>query len=134
MKFAALFLAGREWLWPAVGAFAAACIFVAWSYARADVPRGLRLACAALKLLGLAALAACLLEPMWTGERARPGANIFAVIADNSQSMTLHGPDEPESRAVLLARLLTDEKSNHWRGVLDENFEAWRYHTPWLNC
>ena len=124
---AALFLAGREWLWPSVITLGLAFVFVAWSYARTDAPRGLRLACAALKILGLAALAACLLEPMWTGERARPGANIFAVIADNSQSMTLHGPDEKESRAALLARLLTDEKSNRWRTVLADNFEVRNY-------
>ena len=127
MIFAALFLAGREWLLPAAFVFGLALLFVAWSYTRADAPHGTRLACAVLKILGLAALAACLLEPMWTGERARPGANIFAVIADNSQSMTLHGPDEKETRAALLARLLTDEKSNHWRGVLGDNFEVRNY-------
>ena len=127
MTPAALFLAGREWLWPSAIALGLALIFVAWSYTRADAPRGVRLACAALKILGLAALAACLLEPMWTGERARPGANVFAVIADNSQSMTLHGSDEKESRAAVLARLLTDEKSNHWRTVLADNFEVRNY-------
>ena len=123
----ALFLAGREWLWPSVITLALAFVFVVWSYARAGVPPGTRLACAALKILGLAALAACLLEPMWTGERARPGANIIAVIADNSQSMTLHGPEEKESRAAMLARLLTDEKSNRWRTVLGDNFEVRNY-------
>ncbi len=127
MIFAALFLAGREWLWPSVITLGVALPFVAWSYSRANAPSGIRLACAALKLLGLAALAACLLEPMWTGDRARPGANIIAVIADNSQSMTLHGADEKESRAAVLARMLTDEKSNQWRTVLGENFEVRNY-------
>ncbi len=102
-------------------------VFVGWSYLRANVPPGIRVACAVAKLLGLAALAACLLEPMWTGERARPGANIIAVIADNSQSMTLHGPDEKESRAAQLAKMLTDDKSNQWRTVLGENFEVRNY-------
>ena len=127
MSMSALFLAGREWLWPSIATLGLALVFVAWSYTRADAPRGIRLMCAALKILGLAALAACLLEPMWTGERARPGANIIAVIADNSQSMTLHGPDEKESRAAVLARMLTDEKNNHWRSVLGENFEVRNY-------
>ncbi len=123
----ALFLAGREWLWPSAITLGLALVFVAWSYTTANAPRGTRLTCAALKILGLAALAACLLEPMWTGERARPGANIIAIIADNSQSMTLHGPDETESRAAVLARVLTDEKSNQWRTVLAENFEVRNY-------
>ena len=41
----------------------------------------------ALKAAALAALALCLLEPLWFGEHVRPGANLFAVMADNSQSL-----------------------------------------------
>jgi hypothetical protein len=122
----ALFLAGRDWLLPALAAGALALILVAVSYVRTAAPPGLRIACASLKLLGLAALLACLLEPMWTGERAKPGANVFAIVADNSQSMTLHNPGEAESRADALRRSLTGEK-NLWRTKMAEDFEVRNY-------
>ena len=121
------FLAGREWLWPAVVALGLAFVFVAWSYARADAPRGIRLACAALKVLGLAALLACLLEPMWSGERAKPGANVLAVVADNSLSMTLRGPDDTRSRARRCCAAAHRRERNLWRTQLAESFEVRNY-------
>src|SRR5262249_32092871 len=75
----ALYLAGREWLWPAIAIFIVALGFVAASYFRTAAPARLRLACAALKLAGVAAVLACLIEPMWTGQRAKPGANLLAI-------------------------------------------------------
>jgi hypothetical protein len=125
-ELGALFLAGRDWLGPATTGLALILAFVVWSYVRTKASHGLRLACAALKTLGLTALAACLLEPTWTGERAKPGANLFALIADNSQSMTLRGPGEPETRATTLTRLLRGEQ-NQWRTQLAENFEVRNY-------
>jgi len=118
-----LYLAGQDWLWPAVIALAAALAFVAWSYARTPGSHGLRFACAGLKLLGIAALLACLLEPMWTGQRAKPGANLLALIADNSLSMKLHGRGESASRGEMLAKLVAGEDSQ-WRVPLAENFEV----------
>ncbi len=125
-SLAALYLAGRDWLGPAAAAGFAALLFVVWAYARTEAPRGLRLACAALKVLGLAALLACLLEPMWIGDRAKPGANAFAVVADNSQSMTLRGPDETKTRAEHLRNVLVGDESL-WRTTLAENFEVKNY-------
>ena len=126
MICAALYLAGRDWLWPAVGAFAVMLGFVAGSYFRTSAPRGLRVAGAALKLLGIAALIACVLEPMWTGQRARPGANLLAIVADNSLSMKLHGRGETETRGEAMLRVLTGER-NLWRTRLTENFDVRNY-------
>jgi uncharacterized membrane protein len=122
----AIFLAGRDWLWPAVAIFVLALGFVGASYFRTSAPRGLRLACAMLKIIGLAALLACLLEPMWTGQRAKPGSNILAIVADNSLSMKLHGPGEKESRGETMLRVLTGEK-NLWRTQLGESFDVRNY-------
>ncbi len=116
-------LAGRHWLWPSVAVFGVALVFVAWSYTRTPGPRGLRLACALLKLLGIAALLACLAEPMWTGQRAKPGANLLALVADNSLSMKLHGRGETATRGEMLTRLVVGEDSQ-WRAPLGENFEV----------
>src|SRR5262245_43321020 len=60
----------------------------------------------ALKLAGLALLFFCAMEPQWTGERARPGANLLAIMADNSQSMTLTDSGEKESRGEQLRSAL----------------------------
>lgn len=123
---AALFLAGRDWLWPASIAAALALLFVATSYFRTAAPRGLRLACAALKLLGIAALVACLLEPMWSAQRAKPGANVLAIVADNSLSMKLRGRGETETRGETLLRYIAGER-NLWRPQLAESFEVRNY-------
>jgi len=125
-QIAALFLAGQDWLWPTVVSGSLALCAVAWSYLRTPAPRLLRLACAALKLLGAAILLACLLDPMWSSERAKPGANVIAVVADNSLSMTLHDRNAAESRGDVLRRTLTGN-GNLWLTHLGENFEVRDY-------
>lgn len=123
---ASLFFAGSDWLWPALGAAGAAIVLVGWSYARTEASDRFRALCAGLKLTGVAALLACLLEPMWSGTRAKPGANLFAIIADNSQSMALRGPGEAQTRAETLKPLLTGPASL-WRDRLAETFAVRNY-------
>ena len=125
-QIAAFYLAGAQWQWPVAAAGMVALMFVGWSYFRTAAPPPLRLACAALKLLGIAALLACLLEPMWSGRRARPGANIVAVVADNSRSMTLNDGETKESRGATLRRMLTGER-NLWLTRLGANFDVRDY-------
>ena len=68
-----------------------------WNY-RAAPRGGLRWLCAGLKTLGLCAIAFCLLEPLWSSQRAKPGANLFAVIADNSAGLQIKDRDETRTR------------------------------------
>jgi uncharacterized membrane protein len=82
--------------------------------------------CGFLKLLGLLALAACLLEPLWTGQRARPGANYFVVLADNSQSLQVKDRNQPRSRGEMLKTVLATDKPG-WQLKLEENFQVRRY-------
>ncbi|MEO6787773.1 MAG: hypothetical protein ABI318_16735, partial [Chthoniobacteraceae bacterium] len=126
MIVGSVFLARKDWLAPVLIAFAAALVFVAWSYLRSPGRAGIRLLCAVLKALGVAALFACLLEPMWSHERAKPGANVFAVIADNSRSLTLTEPGAKLSRGAEMREALTGERSA-WRAALAENFEVRNY-------
>src|ERR1051326_9116560 len=121
MFVAALIFSGWNWLWPAVGAVLLALIFSAWSY-RASRPGPQRWLCVFLKTLGVATLALCLLEPLWSGQRARPGANLFAIVADNSESLQVKDPGQPQSRAEFLHDLLDAQKST-WQMALEENFE-----------
>ena len=125
MFFAALTFSGWNWLWPVVGAMFVALLLLIWNYRAA--PRGMvRWVCLCLKLLGLAALAVCLLEPLWSGQRAKPGANLLAIVADNSQGMQIKDRGETRSRGELLRDLL-DPQRKAWQGTLEENFEVRRY-------
>jgi uncharacterized membrane protein len=117
---------GDAWMVHAYVAFAVAYLFVAWTYAHSGAPRWLRYTGGAIKLLGVTALLLCLLEPMLTGERAKPGANVLAVVADNSLSMTLQDRDGTEPRGEAMRRVLTGER-NLWHTQLKENFEMRDY-------
>ncbi|HVS71919.1 MAG TPA: glutamine amidotransferase [Phycisphaerae bacterium] len=78
-----------HWLLPAALfglLFAALLIF---GYRRAGASPAVRAAAALCKAAGLTILLLCLAEPLISSRRARPGANAFVVLADNSQSMTL---------------------------------------------
>jgi uncharacterized membrane protein len=126
MLFATVFFAAKSWLAPVLIAFVVTLGFVAAAYVRSAASVPLRLVCAALKLLGIAALLACLLEPMWSREKAKPGANVFAVVADNSRSLTLTDPGAKRSRGEEMREALAGERGE-WRSALMENFEVRNY-------
>src|SRR6266699_519495 len=126
MLVATLVISGREWLWPLATFLAVALLALAWAYGRAAAGGAIRGVCIFLKALGLLTLAACLLEPLWSGERARPGANLFLVLADNSEGMQIKDRGETRSRGELLHAMLTADKAD-WRAKLDENFQVRRY-------
>jgi len=75
---------GFAWLVPAIGAFVVIAAALLWAGGRGATDRWVRAVCAVLKLGGVAVLAAALLEPLWVRQRARPGANYFALIAQSS--------------------------------------------------
>jgi len=122
---AALTISSWSWLWPVAGVLAVATILLAWGYFSAP-PSAARSLGPLLKFLGIAALAACLLEPLWSGQRVRPGANLFAVLADNSQSLQIHDSGDPQSRGDAL-RTLVSPASSPWQADLGEDFEVRRY-------
>ena len=89
MKPSTLIWGAGDWLLIAAAIVAVLLLLLLWGYWRAGTSRGVRLLAGTLKALGILILAACLLEPLISGTRARPGANVFVLLADNSQSMTL---------------------------------------------
>ena len=126
MFVGALLISGRDWLWPSLLLLAIAVAALAWAYRGTRAGRGVRTSCMLLKLLGLAALFACLLEPLWSGQRARPGANYLAILADNSQGMAIKDPGESITRGEGLRDLLTSE-TRAWQGELEQTFQVRRY-------
>jgi uncharacterized membrane protein len=125
MFLASLTISGTNWLPPLAGGLLVLLAVLVWSY-RAAPAGWMRWACLTLKLLGMTALAFCLLEPLWTGQRAKPGANLFAVVADNSQGMLIHDAGDLRSRAEGLRELL-DPGRARWLAPLESEFELRRY-------
>src|SRR4051812_33750776 len=114
-----------NWLWLVVIFGVVALLVLIWSY-RASAGQPLRWVCLALKAIGIAALALCLLEPLWLGQRARPGANLFAIVADNSAGLQIHDHDAPRSRGEGL-RALVDPQTAPWQSTLAATFDVRRY-------
>ena len=127
MLLASLIISGRTWLLPVAAILAAALALVAWSYRRESGSGAVRAACAALKLLGLLTLGVVLLDPLWSGERAKPGANLFVILADNSQGLQIKDRDAAQNRGEAERELLTG-KTADWTAKLDENFQVRRYY------
>src|SRR5262249_41425969 len=123
MSLGTLIFSGSSWLWLDICLLAAALLSLFWSY-RSSPSGPLRWICVPLKLLGFCALAFCLLEPLWSGQKARPGANLFAILADNSQGLQIKARGATETRADFLRHLLA---TSPWQGALEENFDLRRY-------
>jgi hypothetical protein len=102
-------------------------VLAAGSYWRAPAAGRERALGLGLKLLGVLALVLCLLEPVWVGERAKRGANYFAVLVDNSRGMQLKDPGANESRGSQLRELL-GAGAGSWLGVLEDEFQLRRYY------
>ena len=73
-------LAGKDWLLPAALMLAAGLAAVVWAYHRAPADGRVRGICMGLKILGLILLLLCLLNPMITAERAKPGAHFYDFV------------------------------------------------------
>lgn len=117
---------GGSWIW--FGA-ALAVLGAGWAIASA-VRRGRRaLLPLALRLVALLLLALCLAEPTWIGEEAEPGANLVAVVADNSRGMTVSDAGRNETRADALRGLLTEASGADaaWLGEFESTFALRRF-------
>ena len=110
---ATIIFSGAHWLLPALVALVVLAGALVWAGWRRPTERRVRAGCALLKLAGIVLLVLCLLEPLQVGRRARPGANIFAVIADNSQSLMIRDAGESRSRGELLQPTLNGDP-NGW--------------------
>ncbi len=123
----AIVFSAAAWRGPAVAAIVAVAAALIWAGHRSAVTRWIRIGCGLLKLAGVLALCLCLLEPVSIRQRARPGANFFAIIADNSQSLGgVKDAGSPLSRGDLLRQQLAGNAAG-WQTVLGENFQLRRY-------
>lgn len=123
MLWAAIFLSAKNWLPWAAGFLFFTIVLLLWGYRGTRLSAGKRFLCALCKAFGVMLLAVCLLEPMWSGERAVPGANQLLVVADNSQGMQIHDRSEAKSRGERLQQLLADAEKG-WLSELNESFKV----------
>ncbi len=121
---ATITFSGESWRWPVLAGLAMAAVAVLWSYRSARLRR--RWLCAGLKIAALTLLAMCVLEPQWTRQRARPGANLMVILADNSSSLqvTDEGATGPRSAAL---KAILDPALSPWQTALADSFDLRRY-------
>ena len=126
MSFGAASISAPVWLLPAIVVVVVALALLVWGYRGATVRPSEKLIAGSLKLLGILALAACLVEPLWTGQRVKPGANYFALVADNSQGMCIKDANAERPRNEIMAELLHPDRHT-WQRPLDDFFQVRRY-------
>ena len=74
------------------------------------------------KAVGMTTLVLCLLEPLVTSTRPRPGANLFIVLADDSRSLTIRDAGSAETRHAVLRRSLAEDAP--WLTRLEQDFDV----------
>ncbi len=82
-----------------------------------------------LRVVGWILISACLVNPLWSSTRPREGANVFAVVVDDSRSQDVTTGSETTRAEGLHSLLLRGEQqeSNGWLHKIDEHFELRRY-------
>ena len=99
-----------------------------WGYGGTPVAGQVRFAAIGLKLGGFALLALCLLEPLWRDRSAKPGANQFAVVVDDSRSLQIReSADGPTRGENLQASLRAGAGEGGWLESLESFFQVRQY-------
>ena len=125
MIVAEVVLGARGWLPWAAPLAAVGLALVAWSYWRAGSTALVRASAAVLKAAGFVALAICLIEPLQSGVRPRPGSNLFLLLADNSRSLQVYDPGSPRTRGEELRDRLSEKSA--WQARLSQDFDVQSY-------
>jgi len=111
-----------RWLIPGLVTLAIIAVGLFLSYRRhASMPVRLRWLAGGLKCLGFALLLIFILRPEIVSTFNRPGTNHWAVLLDNSASMTLKDGKNGISRADVLNETIAHKPGN-WQGKLGEDF------------
>ncbi|MBM4074918.1 MAG: hypothetical protein FJ267_04665, partial [Planctomycetes bacterium] len=120
-----IILGTRDWLWPVFLVACASILYLVWRAITTGLDVRSKWITGSAKVVSVCLLLLCLLEPLWSGQRAKPGANLFAIVADSSQSLTIHDPQSSVHRGKTIESLL-DEKSA-WQIRLAQDFDVRRY-------
>jgi uncharacterized membrane protein len=121
-----LIVSSPQWLPVLVGGLSCSILVLLWSYRGVGLSFGQKTTCFLLKLLAIALLFLCLIEPQWTQQKPVAGANFYAVLADNSQSMTISDPGLKQTRGEAITGVLVTEPGP-WRDSLGDMFQVRQY-------
>ncbi len=123
---AALTFSNAAWAWLALLA-AIILVPLAWLALRPAAPQRRDFAIGlALRTAGIGLLLLALLDPQWIAPRAKKGANLVAVLADNSQGLQIADSGASVSRGETLRELLTTDASGALTRLADD-FQIRRY-------
>ncbi|HND51474.1 MAG TPA: glutamine amidotransferase [Pirellulaceae bacterium] len=125
MIWADVILGARQWLGAAIALALIAAAALAWGYWQTRGGSRWRIVALVLKVAGVLALAACLVEPLVSGVRPRPGSNLMLVVADNSRSLQLGDGPSSGSRGENVRRQL--DAAAPWLARLGQDFDVRRY-------
>ncbi len=122
---AMLVVGDREWAVPAAVIFAVAVAVLLRASVRTGAGRRTRVGAALPKAIGFGLLAVCLVDPHWAGVRAKPGENLFVLLADDSASLTIRSDDGRTRGQSLRDELMATESP--WQVRLAQDFDVRRY-------
>lgn len=110
-----------QWLIPGgvMLALIGAGLFLSY-WRKTSMPVGVRWLAGSLKWIGFAMLLGFILQPVKVTTFNRPGTNHWAVLLDNSASMTLKDQDDGKSRADRLNEIIPTTEA--WRKQLEKDF------------
>ncbi len=122
---ATIVIGARDWLANAAAVLGASLLLLAYAYWRSPADQRTRLCAGLLKALGFTLLALCLVEPLWSSTRAKPGENLFLLVADNSASLQIQQTSQ-STRGDWIRDLLAKSESS-WQVRLAQDFDVRRY-------
>ncbi len=114
-----------EWFYAILSVASLLAIFTMWSYRRSSMPLKWKCMAVALRIIGIALLLICLLEPLGSLRRPKSQANVFAVLMDNSQSMGILMQEAAKGGRLDLEPSLSDEAD--WQRKIADEFRVRRY-------
>jgi uncharacterized membrane protein len=126
VTLASITIPASPWVWPTAVLLLVTSALLIWSYRRADRIELAHRIAFGLKLLGISILALCLFEPLWSGRRAKSGANILVIAADSSGSMTVRDSETTQSRGQVLQEALRAGQLG-WLATLGDDFQVRSY-------
>jgi len=114
------------WLWLAVSVLIVTLALLFWSYRRSVELGPIHKTAFCLRFLGVLLLVLCLIELLWSGRRAKLGANLFLVVADNSSCMNIQDKGITQSRGEILKAAVQADNSD-WLDTLADTFKLRQY-------
>jgi hypothetical protein len=90
MLLGSIIIPASPWVWAAVLGLVTAVLLLFWLYRRSPELGAVHKIAFCLRLLGVLVLGFCLVEPLWSGKRAKSGANLFLVVADKDEVRIVH--------------------------------------------